>query len=95
MIEAELSLGEPCTPYTLTKYTTHKGAISSNKIQVNSQKFSLLYLRKKLLKAHEKFMRLVTNTELDNLTLAEFTEAYKKIDSTDCTDYTPDQVRNL
>jgi hypothetical protein len=36
MIEAgELSLGEPCTPYTLTKYTTHKGAVSSNQIQVH------------------------------------------------------------
>ena len=40
-------------------------------------------------------MHLATNTELNNLTLAELTEAYKKIDSTDYTDYTPDQLHNL
>ena len=69
MIECgELSLGEPCTPYTLTKYVTKEGVVSPVEVQVHGRKFALLSLRNKLLKAHEKYMRLSTDSDLADLT---------------------------
>ena len=69
MIECgELSLGEPCTPYTLTKYVTKEGIVSPVEVQVHGRKFALLSLRNKLLKAHEKYMWLSTDSDPADLT---------------------------
>lgn len=60
----ELSIGEPCTPYTLMMYITREGAISTLQVPVYGRKFSLLSLREKLLKTHEKYMRLATDSDI-------------------------------
>ena len=48
----ELILGEPCSPYTITRYSTKEGKTISNEITVCGQKIPLATLREKLLKKH-------------------------------------------
>lgn len=53
MIESgELTLGEPCAPYTITKYAIINGEVQQSEIDVYGHKVSLLHIRKKLLKKH-------------------------------------------
>ena len=62
-----LSLGIPCVPYALTKIRVSNGGLVQSKVSVYGRKIPLLELRTKLLRRHEKFMRLPTDEELDVL----------------------------
>ena len=96
MIESgELSLGEPCTPYTLTKYITREGIVSTAEVPVYSRKFSLLSLRKKLLKTHEKYMRLPTDSDLATLTHTQLVEACRRFDTSTEADVQSDELCHL
>ena len=96
MIESgELSLGEPCTPYTLTKYVTREGVVSPLDVQIYGRKFSLLSLRKKLLIAHERYMRLPTDSNLADLTQTELVETCKRFDIAVEDNTQTDQLRNV
>ena len=90
----ELSLGEPCTPYTLTKHVTSEGIVSPLQVQVYGRKFSLLSLRNKLLKAHERYMRLPTDSDLANLTQTELLETCTRFDI-GVEDMQTDQLRHV
>lgn len=47
----ELSIGEPCTPYTMTKTVVNKeGNIAVKKVEICGRKIPILELRKTLLK---------------------------------------------
>ena len=48
-----------------------EGIVSLSQVQVHGRKFSLLSLRNKLLKAHEKYMFLATDSDFANLTETE------------------------
>lgn len=96
MIESgELSLGEPCTPYSLTKYTVKEGVVSTTKVAVYGRKFPMLHLREKLLKAHEKYMRLSTDSDLANLTQTQVVEACKRFSIPTEEDMQTDSLRHL
>ena len=53
-----LLAGEPCLPYTLKQFCIENGEVVEKKLVVDGRKIPLTELCKKLLKAHEKFMRL-------------------------------------
>ena len=59
-----LSLGEPCYPHTLCKYTIQNGELKMSKIVVYGRKISLLEIREKLLHRHESIMHLQTEEEI-------------------------------
>ncbi len=64
----ELSIGEPCSPYTITKsVVTAQGNVETRKVQICGRKVPLLDLRKGLLQKHEKYMRLNTDCEIASL----------------------------
>lgn len=96
MIECdELFLGEVCTPYTLTKYVTREGIVSPSEVQVYDRKFSLLSWRNKLLKAHERYMQLPTDSDFANLTQTELVEACKRLDIAVEANTPTDQLRHI
>ena len=69
MIESgELTLGEPCAPYTVMKYAIINGEVQQSEIGVYGRKVSLLHIRKKL---HEKLMWLHTDTQIDSMSRCE------------------------
>ena len=67
----ELTLGEPCTPYTLTKYRIVGGRVERSECVVYGRKVPLVYIRKKFLQKHEPYMRLHTDVELQNMSRSE------------------------
>ena len=60
----KLSVGEPCSPYTLRQMTFDKGKLVESFTTVYGRKLPLAELRSKLLKAHERFMRLQTDQDI-------------------------------
>jgi len=62
----EILLGEPCAPYTLTRWTVNKGEVEENKVEVYSKRIPLTDVRKKLLEAQEELMHLDTDEQLEN-----------------------------
>ena len=65
----ELSIGEPCSPYMLTKSVVSKdGGIIEKTVQIYGRKIPLLDIRERLMKQHEAYMRQTTDAELKALT---------------------------
>lgn len=63
----ELTIGEPCSPYTLLKScVTLDGNIEIKERNICGRKIPLSDIRKSLLTKHESYMRL--NTEIEALT---------------------------
>ena len=69
----ELTLGEPCAPYTITKYAVVDGKIQKSECEVHGRKIPLICIRTKLLQKHEAYVRLHTDEELENMSGAEIT----------------------
>ena len=54
----KLSIGEPCSPYLLTKYVvTNDGEVVTNQVELHGRKIPLYELRQKLLANQEKYMK--------------------------------------
>ena len=68
-----LTLGEPCAPYKLTKYTIVDGEVKKTEMKVDGRKIPLLDIRQKLLNKHEKYMRLHTDSELQHMSRSALT----------------------
>ena len=65
----ELSIGEPCSPYMLTKSVVSKdGGIIEKKVQIYGRKIPLLDVCERLMKQHEMYMRQTTDAEFKALT---------------------------
>ena len=65
----KLSIGEPCSPYRLTKsFVTTDGDVKTKQVEIVGRKLSLLELRQKLINQHQKYMRLMTDQEINELT---------------------------
>ena len=74
----ELTLGEPCNPFTITKHSTASGSLTATTSTVYGRKIPLQTIRQKLLERHEQYMYLHTDQELDNMSLDELKEQMKK-----------------
>ena len=68
-----LTLGEPCAPYKLTKYTIVDGEVKKTEMKVDGRKIPLLDIRQKLLNKHEKYMQLHTDSELQHMSRSALT----------------------
>ncbi len=67
----KLTLGEPCSPFPLVKSTVNNGNLETTTSQVYGRKHPLLELRKRLLAKQEKFMRILTDQQIDSLSLED------------------------
>ncbi len=67
----KLTLGEPCTPFALIKSIVINHKIEKTPYQVFGRKHPLLELRKRLLAKQEKFMRMLTNQQIDYLSIED------------------------
>ena len=65
----KLSIGQPCSPYSLTKsFVTTDGDVKTKQVEIVGRKLSLLELRLKLLNQHQKYMRSMTDQVIKELT---------------------------
>ena len=76
--EGELTLGEPCYPHTLIRYTAKGGELQRTETEVYGRKIPLLDLREKLLRKHEPFMYLRTDEKISSLRKHELLHMYKE-----------------
>ena len=78
MIESgELSLGEPCNPHTLTRYTIKEGALHKEESVVYGRKISLQSLREKLLHKHEPYVHLHTDEDISHMNKADLLQIFE------------------
>jgi len=59
-----LLAGEPCSPYRLKQFFVENDAVVEKKLVVYGKKIPSTELRKRLLKEHEKYMRLDSTDQL-------------------------------
>ena len=60
-----LTMGEPCSAYTVVKSAVHDGKLESIASQIYGRKMPLFEIRQRLLKKHEHFMRLSSDEKID------------------------------
>lgn len=63
-------MGEPCTPFTLVKNKVVDGVVEKKTSLVYGRKIPLVDIRIKLLQKQEKFMRLLSEEEIDSMSLS-------------------------
>ncbi len=91
----ELSIGEPCSPYTLTKLVvTPEGNIQTRSVQINGRKIPLRELRSTLLKRQEKYLRLCTDQEISALSREQIVEILTAANSNVAPEVPLEQLRN-
>ena len=74
ILSGELNIGEPCAPFYCTKSVINDdGNVEIRSGQISGRKIPLHDLRTALLKKHESYMRLQTDTEIHALTKDEIT----------------------
>ncbi len=73
----ELTLGEPCHPQKLTRYTVKDGELQQSETTVYGRKIPLLEVRKRLLQKHESLMHLHSDQEIANLQKSELLDIYR------------------
>lgn len=86
---------EECTPFELTKYTTYDGKIVAKEVMVRVRKVPLGEIRDRLLKRHQKYMRLPLDSSIEQLSCSEFLQALDKLDNTTHEGYTTEELRTL
>ncbi len=70
-----LSLGEPCSPYTVKRsVVTSDGEVETQEVNIIGRKLSLLEIRKKLIEKQQPYMRLMTNEQIELLNRSELTD---------------------
>lgn len=73
----QLTLGEPCAPYTLTRCRIVQGCLQETQVEVFGRKIPLLKIRKTLLLKHEKYMRLHSDEDISAMTRVELENILK------------------
>ena len=66
--KGELSLGVPCAPFQLTHFFVTDGDVHKEQQVVIGCKFPLKEIRQKLLKKQERYMRLKSDQEINEMT---------------------------
>lgn len=87
------SLGEECSPYTITKYKIIDGALIPNDIIIQARKVPLKQLRQKLLANHLKYMRLTPKSGVEHMTREQITQKLSKIPNFNPESETLDELR--
>ena len=67
----QLSLGVPCSPFTLVSYNVHNGHLEQQNKIITGRKFPLKEIRQQLTTRHEKYMRLATDNDINNISKEE------------------------
>lgn len=65
------SLGEQCSPKQLTIVRAERGHVITKEVTVHSRKIPLAEIREKLLRKHERWMRLMTDEQILKMTTEE------------------------
>ena len=79
MIESgELTLGEPCYPHTITRYSLKNGQLTQTETTLYGRKISLYQLRQNLLLRQEPYTRLHTEEQLLALTKPDLLNLFEK-----------------
>ena len=63
----EITLGVPCSHYTVSHSIIKDGKVNQEEIQVKGRKFPLTDLRKKILKQQEEFMKLWSDNVIKSM----------------------------
>ncbi len=68
----ELSIGEPCTPFTISKVIINSNlTVETKDVTIFGRKIPLHELRQKLLEQQEDYMRLANTTDVSKSELIE------------------------
>lgn len=68
VLSGELSIGEPCAPFSLTKsIITKDGKVEFTSVEICGRKIPLNELRATILKRQEKFMYLYSDEDISNM----------------------------
>ena len=86
-------MGEECTPYELTRYTPHEGKTVAREVRVCGRKIPLEEIRERLLKRHQKYMRLPLESAIEQLPRTELLQALNKLDNAPNDNYTTEELR--
>ena len=79
----ELTIGEPCSPYVITKHVvTNEGDVVNKTVELHGRKIPLLELRQRLLTQQEKFMRLMTDNDIQKLSREQIIDEMERIHHT-------------
>ena len=70
--DGRLKIGEPCTPYTMTRFKTSPGGrLFEKSIIISGRKFSLLEIRAEMLVQHQQYMHLYSDDQIQAMTADE------------------------
>ena len=78
ILDGELTLGEQCNPYNITKFSTKSGELKKTTTTLYGRKIPLQEVRQKLLDKHEKFMYLHSDRELAQMDKETLLHHYHK-----------------
>ena len=90
----KLSLGIPCVPFKLVKFTPKDGELIRREISIIGRKIPLQEVRAKLLRKHEMYMRLNEDAEIDKMTVPEMQSLLVTCNHPIIPNSTPDQLRS-
>ena len=92
-----LYLGEPCAPYSIYRYKWVDGNLDKCEYQVYGRKMNFDYLRHKLFKKHEPYMRLTSEDVISKLSFEELSQRVSKFETIDTNDrqYLMKRLKNL
>ena len=94
LASGKLSIGEPCSPYLLTKYiVTNDGEVVTNQVELHGRKIPLYELRQKLLIQQENYMKLMTDNEIKNLSKEEILKEMSDVHHKPNQDSTTEDLR--
>ncbi len=89
------SIGVQCSPKELTVVKAQNGRVITKNITVYSRKIPLAEVLQKLLKKHEKWMRLMTDQQIDAMTREEAVSYLQQICKWPCDHTGTDDLRSL
>ena len=72
-----LTLGEPCHPHVLVRYTTSGGTLTQKEVTAYGRKIPLTIIREKWIEKHEELMHLHTDKEIKKMNKSELLEFFK------------------
>ena len=86
-----LNIGIPCVPVEIQRQ--FKGKVKV--IQAHSRKFSLVDIRKRLLKKHQHLMRLHSIDDIANMTREKILEILHMVNGSEHANYSTDELREI
>ena len=91
----ELSLGVPCIPFRLVKFSTKNGELIRKEVQVERHKFPLSELCKKLLQKNKRYMQLNTDEEIEKMTLPKLQSLAAKFQQPITANMVAEELRSI